>query len=344
MFRRILIVGMGSMGARHLRLARERFPHAEIRVLLHQKKNYESVFADSSMTTKEEAIQFAPEIAIIANPAPFHVSIAQSLAEIGTHLLIEKPLSTSSDGVFKLIETCNTNKAILMTGYNLRYSPTLQYFKERLSEGIIGTILSIRSEVGQYLPTWRPERDYRVGVSARKDLGGGVLFELSHEIDYLRWIFGEIDWVRATLTRQSSLELNVEDSAHLTIGFSPKMNGSQIIGTLNMDFIRHDQTRVCTAVGSKGSLRWDGITGEVFVFEEAAMSWKKLFAHESLRDETYRAEWQEFIDCTSNHGIPSTSAEDGLRVLEVIEAARLSANTGAQVPVSNNRQKPIAKI
>ena len=64
---------------------------------------------------------------------------------------------------------------------------------------IVGKILSVRCEVGQFLPSWRPNIDYRESVSARKALGGGALLELSHEIDYLMWIFGDIDWVKATL-------------------------------------------------------------------------------------------------------------------------------------------------
>ena len=140
-----------------------------------------------------------------------------------------------------------------MTGYNLRFSPSLMYFNELIKKNIVGQILSVRCEVGQYLPEWRPNKDYRKTVSANFHLGGGVLLELSHEIDYLRWIFGEVDWVRATLAQQSSLVFDVEDSAHLTLGFLPNENGRQLIGTLNLDFIRHDQTRACIAIGEKGA-------------------------------------------------------------------------------------------
>jgi predicted dehydrogenase len=214
----------------------------------------------------------------------------------------------------------------------------LQNFRELLHTEVIGNILSVRCEVGQYLPSWRPGVDYRLGVSANKDLGGGVLLELSHELDYLQWIFGNIDWVRATLARQSSLEINVEDSAHLTLGFISKGDEFQLTGTLDMDFLRHDQTRTCTAIGSKGSLRWDGITGAVSIFEEGASSWKNLFTHSPLMDETYRAEWREFINCAKTGLAPSVSGQDGLRVLEVVESARCSASTGAQVSVFDIRQ------
>ena len=330
MINRILIVGSGSAGTRHLRLAREHFPNSQIKVLRHRAQSAIPEFSDGYFSTEAEAIQFAPQIAIIANPSTFHVHVAQELARIETHLLIEKPLSSSLEGVTKLIDICKERKSVLMIGYNLRFSPSLQHFRKFLSAGIIGDLLSVRCEVGQYLPSWRPESDYRQGVSAKKELGGGALLELSHEIDYLRWIFGEVEWVRATLSQQSKLEIDVEDSAHLTVGFLPNSGGRQLIGTLNLDLIRHDHTRTCTVIGEKGTLRWNGLTGEVDLFEEGATSWKKLYSHQPKHDETYRAELQDFLDSIQKKKIPFVTGDDGLRVLEIIEAARISATTGAQ--------------
>ena len=146
----------------------------------------------------------------------------------------------------------------------------------------------------------------------------------------MRWIFGEVEWVRATLSQQSKLEIDVEDSAHLTVGFLPNSGGRQIVGTLNLDLVRHDHTRTCTVIGEKGTLRWNGLTGEVDLFEEGATSWKKLYSHQPKHDETYRAEWQDFLDSIQKKKIPFVTGDDGLRVLEIIEAARISATTGAQ--------------
>jgi predicted dehydrogenase len=331
MFSRILIVGHGSIGKRHLRIAREQFPNAEINVLGHREVLEVPEFSSRYLTTIEAAIQFQPQIAVIANPSTFHLPIAHELAKIGTHLLIEKPISATTDKVFELIETCKEHNCVLQVGYNLRFSPSLQTFREALRKGEIGKFLSVRCEVGQYLPTWRPENDYRKGVSANKSLGGGALLELSHELDYLQWIFGGVDWVRATLTRQSSLEIDVEDSAHLTLGFISNSSHQQLIATLNMDLIRHDQTRVCIAIGENGSLKWDGILGEVSVFEKGASNWRKILDHTPTKDETYVAQWLDFINCINVGATPLVSGQDGLGALEIIESARRSASTGTQV-------------
>lgn len=330
---RVLIVGLGSIGKRHLRLARELMPTADIRVLLHQPGKEIPEFANDCFFSIEDALAFVPHVAVIASPAPFHLSTAQALAVAGVHLLIEKPLSTSLNGVAQLLETCKEKRTVLLTGYNLRFLTSLQCFRELLGEEVIGKVLSVRCEIGQYLPSWRPESDYRQGVTANKQLGGGALLELSHEIDYLRWIFGEVEWVTSSLSRQSGLEIDVEDSAHLILGFSPQAEGAQLIGTLNLDLIRHDTTRVCVALGEKGSLRWDGLTGKVMMYRAGEKTWSELFRYQHERDDSYRAEWQHFLACVSKSIAPLISGEDGLRVIEIIEAARRSAALGSRVAI-----------
>lgn len=333
MITRILIVGLGSIGKRHLRLARELLPSADIRVLRHQKCDSIPEHANGCFSSLEQAVNFAPQIAVIASPATHHVAVAQALAEVGVHLLIEKPLSATSDGVFRLLETCREQKIVLLTGYNLRFLSSLQKFRNLLGESVIGRVLSVRCEIGQYLPSWRPDSDYRQGVSARQELGGGALLELSHELDYLQWIFGEVEWVKATLSRQSGLEIDVEDTAHLTLGFASEANGNKLVGTVNLDFIRHDTTRLCTAIGEKGSLRWNGLTGVVELFEAGAKEWREIFRHQHQRDDSYLAEWQNFLDCVTEHKAPLITGEDGLKVLQLIEAARKSSESGCQVNV-----------
>lgn len=336
---RILIVGLGSIGKRHLRLARELLPNADIQVLRHQECLSIPEYADGCFSSLEQAIAYAPQLAIIANPATLHIRAAQSLAQIGAHLLVEKPLSASLDGVSQLLQTCREHDAIMMVGYNLRFLPALQQFRDLLSENLVGRVLSVRCEIGQYLPSWRPDTDYRQGVSARYELGGGALLELSHELDYLSWIFGEIDWVKATLRRQSDLEIDVEDTAHLILGFTLTNDGHQLIATANLDFVRQDTTRLCSAIGEKGTLRWNGLTGVVELFEKGAKEWREIFRHQHQRDDSYLAEWQHLLECINEKKPPLITGEDGLRVLQIIDAARQASESGSQVQLVKGRTK-----
>lgn len=344
MIDRILIVGYGSIGNRHLRLARQFFPTADIRLLRHKPTAEVPDLSNGCMFSIEDAIKFNPQLAVVANPAPHHLRVAQALAQIGVHLLIEKPISDTTAGVAQLLQTCKDQGAVLLMGYNLRYLPSLQRFRAILLEGLIGKVISVRCEIGQFLPAWRPEADYRQGVSASSALGGGALLELSHEIDYLRWLFGDVDWVRATLSRQSDLELDVEDTAHLILGFGQLSESQPLIGSLTLDFIRHDTTRLCTAIGSKGSLRWNGITGQVAVYPSDGNGWLEIFRHQQNRDDSYVAEWQNFITCVTGQELPLITGEDGLKVLQIIEATRSSAASGCQVNVASTTSRPCGVV
>lgn len=339
---RVLVVGLGSIGTRHLRVARELLPSAAIAVLRHRECTSIPEHADACFSDLDQAIDFAPDIAVIASPATFHVSAAQALAQAGADLLVEKPLAGSCDGVMHLIETCREKGAVLLVGYNLRYLPSLQRFRNLIREGSVGKVISVRCEIGQYLPSWRPGTDYRQGVTARRDMGGGVLLELSHELDYLRWIFGDIDWVQSYVSRQSSLEVDVEDTAHLILGFASWADGRRLVGTVNMDFVRHDATRACTAIGEKGSLRWNGITGAVDCFGADTKEWQEVFRHPHQRDDSYRAEWQHFLDCAERRATPLVTGEDGLEVLQLIDAARLASESGSRVGVA--KLESLAKV
>ncbi|MEQ1742878.1 MAG: Gfo/Idh/MocA family oxidoreductase [Candidatus Nitrotoga sp.] len=326
MLERILIVGFGSIGSRHARLAREIIPDVQIAVLRHQQcDDIPTGAIDYCFTSLDEALQFRPQAAVIANPATHHLKSALPLANAGVHLLIEKPIASTPQGVTELIDICRAKGTVLMTAYNLRFLPALQRFRESLDAALIGRVLSVHAEVGQFLPGWRPGVDYRNTVSAKAELGGGALLELSHDIDYLHWLFGDIQWVSAFLRTQSDLEIDVEDTALLTLGFTGRNGVKSLIATLNVDFVRHDSTRTCVAIGETGTLRWNAITGTVDLFKKGEPSWQTICVHPPKRDESYMAEWHHFINCILQGTPPLISGQDGLAVLNIIQAARLSS-------------------
>lgn len=340
MLDRLLIVGLGSIGRRHLRIARELLPHATVGALRRAGRSEPAPGggdgADATFTRVEDAVAFAPQAAVIANPAPQHLAAALPLATAGAHLLVEKPIAHESAGVAALIAECARRRLVLMTGYNLRFLSSMRRFRDLVRDGRVGRVLSVRAEVGQYLPSWRPDSDYRQSVSARSELGGGALLELSHELDYLRWIFGDVSWVHATTQGVSDLEIDVEDVAYLTIGFGGPGGAKWPVAMLAMDFVRHDTTRQCTVVGDKGTLRWDAIAGTVTVFDADSKGWQTLVDSPGARDESYRKEWREFLRCVKSGAAADPSGGDGLAVLRIVEAARASARSGVVTRVESH--------
>jgi predicted dehydrogenase len=329
----VLVVGLGSAGRRHVGIIKELFPDINIVVLRHRqcdKNDIDALGLYKCVTSIDKAIETNPQAAIIANPATKHIGVAEKLAHNGIHLLIEKPISDSSMGVQALINICNQNNVILMTGYNLRFLPSLIEFKKQLQAKKIGDIYLVRSEVGQYLPSWRPESDYKNGVSANKSLGGGVLLELSHEIDYLSWIFGPIKWVKSHVSKQSDLDIDVEDSANIILGFKSN-DGRELISSLNIDFIRHDTTRKCFVIGEKGTLLWNGINGQVMFFKKSGTQWDELYSSKLEREYTYKEEIKSFFLSVETITIPSISGQDGLEVVKIIENIKESSNNNSMV-------------
>ena len=327
---RVLVVGLGSIGRRHLTLARELLPDADIRVLRRFPNAMSPPEASGVFSSLSDALAFAPQLSIVANPAPFHLPVSMALAENGSHLLVEKPLSHSSDGIAQLIYLTNHRGLRLQLAYNLRFLPSLVFFRKFVQEGGVGEIHTVRCEVGQYLPSWRPGQDYRQTVSAQRALGGGVLLELSHELDYLRWIFGDVAWVEAALMRQGKLEIDVEDSAHLLLGFAAP-TGCAPVASLTLDFIRRDTTRYCLALGSEGSIRWDGISGKVMHYAADRGEWCEVFSPSSLdRNDTFRRQLVNMLSGISSGEPPPIGGTDGQAVMSLIDAARLSDKEGGR--------------
>ena len=328
----ILIVGLGSIGLRHLRIARELFPESRIAILRHKENNEIPEGADEVFFNLSHAIKFQPEIAIICSPASTHVEISRFLVKQGVHILIEKPISNEQKGLKELNYEAVKNNCVLTIGYNLRFLPSLNKFKKLIDENLIGDIYSIRSEVGQYLPNWR-DTDYRKTVSAQKSLGGGVLLELSHELDYLRWIFGDVESVQAQLSKQSKLEIDVEDTAHIILKFKQKENNTNLVASLSLDFIRHDKVRSCHVMGEKASLKWNGLTGDIDLFKSNNSEWENIHSYEIDQDESYKGEWLHFIECINKRKSPDILFQDGIKVLDIIDSINKASSSGKRVKV-----------
>ena len=326
-------MGSGSIGKRHFDVAKALYPNLDVRFLSRAAKNIQPKVADY-IYTWYEVDKFKPDIAIIANPAPFHSQIGIKLAKRGVHLLVEKPMSNLSSDADLLASECKENKVLLKVGYNLRYLSSLKAFKRFIENKIVGDLISVRAEVGQYLPSWRKGIDYRETVSACKDLGGGVLLELSHEIDYLNWLFGTPVSIFGIISKQSSLDIDVEDNVDLLIRYRvKKQENSFLVANLTMDFIRLNPIRQCTVIGSTSSIRWNGLANTVEQYDSSEDTWIEIFKGEDTISETYFAQMKDFISKVLCNDYCNKESIDSINVLHCIEAARKSNKLGAMCSI-----------
>jgi predicted dehydrogenase len=333
MVKRILIIGKGSIGKKHFEHLSNLLPDSEIKFLRHSQIDEKERNSNNDFYSIDEALGFAPELSVISNPASKHIETATIFAQQGSHLFIEKPVSHNVQKVQQLIDLCESKKLTLAVGYNLRFLESLIKFKDAIQAGMIGKLISIRVDSGSHLPDWRSGMDYRKSVSAIEDLGGGVLRELSHEIDYVRWIFGEIDWVKATLINTQVLGLNVEDTAHLVFGLRRNPEGLLVTCQMNLDFVRRDRRRTCMAIGTLGSLEWDGISGEVRLFDVTEQSWISTAVAENLLLQSYEDQWIDVLACIETGDKPKVTGEDGLLVMKIVDATRKSSSSGRMIQI-----------
>ena len=323
---RLAIIGLGSIGKRHLRLIAEIRPDIEIIVM---RSGHGSVCKEEQLATKivhsvDEVVNEGVQAAIVSSPATLHLEQSLELAKRGVHLLIEKPISHTSDRVNELLKILDENDLTAMVGYVLRYDHGAIKFKKWLDNKIKGKILHVRIECGSYLPDWRPDQDYRKTVSALPELGGGVLLELSHELDYLHWFFGNPVDVQAQIRNSGTLDINVEDQADLLI---TSKQGYPI--TVQIDFNRRHVERKCRVLTTEGELIWDAVNKNVTC--KLVNKENSYYEYNNERDYIYRTQLEVFIDCIENNNSPVVTVKDGVNVIKLIDAARNASKKGSKV-------------
>lgn len=326
---RVVLVGFGSIGRRHLANIRTVEPQADITVLRHSRDDaVVPEGADRVVHTLDAALEHLPEIGFVCGPTSTHAGVGVALARAGLHLFVEKPLALSAWEARQLVDACSQAGRMLIVGYNLRFSNSLRVMHAAAREGSIGRVMSGRAEVGQYLPEWRAGVDYRTTHSARAQLSGGIVFELSHEIDYLRWLLGEVTTVDALVGRLSDLDVDVDDTAELLLSFA---NGS--IGSIHLDMTRRDTKRRCELVGTDGTLTWNGVTGETCRFRFDS-GWTTLVsAGGESRNAMYLAQAEHIFACLRGEATPFVDGDDGARVVELAEAVAHAARERRRIAV-----------
>ncbi|WP_417797375.1 Gfo/Idh/MocA family protein [Terasakiella pusilla] len=198
--KRVLIIGMGSIGQKHYQTFQSL--GADVRYVSRHRQE-----ADISFSQVHNALsQFDPDICLIANDTSQHLD---TLKELLSHpkplrILVEKPLFHHP------AQLSVQAQKVVYVGYNLRFLPLLQRLKEEVANR---TVLSADIYCGSYLPNWRAGMDYRKTASASSHRGGGVLRDLSHDLDYTQWLLGEITPHSMLSGTFSNLDLDVEDTA-----------------------------------------------------------------------------------------------------------------------------------
>ena len=326
---KLALVGLGSIGRRHLRLIHKIRPDIDVILVRSGIGEHwpEEKLAHRIVRSVNEAVSEQVQAAVIASPSSLHIEQSQKFAEKKIHLLIEKPLSNNRQGIDELIDTVTHHKIVALVGYIFRYDPGAKRFREIIEGNYLGNLVHAHIECGSYLPEWRPDQNYKETASACVEKGGGVLLELSHEIDYMRWFLGEISSVQALIYNSGLLGINVEESADLIFETKQGMPVS-----MHLDFNRRHPSRFCKLQGENGELVWDALQKKIIW--RLADGEIKTEAFPMNRDYCYIQQLTHFFDCIENKSKPAVSITDAAATLKLIEAAKRGNKIAGRVILS----------
>lgn len=297
---RALVIGYGSIGSRHAKILTEL--GCQVAVVSARAVAVELSFASISQAVQK----FGPDYVVIASETARHAEdiLALRSAGFGGKLLVEKPLFHTA------VNRLSVQMLDGFVAYNLRFHPLVQRLRDILKQE---TIISVQAYVGQYLPLWRPGRDYRTVYSADKDAGGGVLRDLSHELDLLNWLLG--GWQRLTALggRLSRLKITSDDLFALMITFSRCP-----VATLELNYLDRAGRRRMIVNTEERTFAADFVSGQLLIDAEL----------ENIpvdRDHSYREMHRALLEGGCRD--VCTFAE-GLDVVTIISAAEQAAENG----------------
>jgi predicted dehydrogenase len=334
---RILIVGLGSIGQRHARNLRALYGD-RVELLAYRVRGLPHVITDAmsiepaadvgqacgirAFASLDAALAERPVATIVCNPSSLHMATATAALESGSHVLIEKPLSHTLDGVDRIVSLARQRQRIAAVGYQMRFHPVVRRLRQLLSDRAVGAVTAVRSEWHEYLPGAHPYEDYRRSYAARADQGGGVLLCYIHEFDYLQWLFGAPLGVEATASCEARLGLNVEESVVTELHYD--MDGRPVRITVDLSFASEPPLRRCIVTGTSGSIVADLLAPSLLLLDrEGAVVMEARFDGWQ-RNTMFIDEMRNFVAAIEGRAAEIVTASEAAVSLRIALAAKAS--------------------
>ncbi|MEW6149367.1 MAG: Gfo/Idh/MocA family protein [Bradyrhizobium sp.] len=290
-----VVVGLGSIGTRHAQVLRE----LGLRVATVSRReggDYKSI--------GQAVAGIHPDYAVIATETSRHASDLQELAQagFGGAVLVEKPIFAAPAAPPKY------PFAHLSVGYNLRFHPVMKALVERLRGR---EVITVAAYVGQDIRDWRPGRDHRTTASATVDAGGGVLRDLSHELDYLIWLFGPWHRVAALGGASGVRDIDVDDHLDLLLDMqrAPSVH-------VHMDYLDRQGVRRIRVNVDEDTIEADLVRGRLTVNGNVTEV-------PNERDQSYR----DMHVAAMRGARPACSLPEALGVMHLIDASERALRT-----------------
>lgn len=305
----ILILGLGSIGQRHLRnlstlnrkfnffAIRKKFTTPSLNnqnLVTNQdiKKRYNLKYFTSLNQIKKSKIKI--DAAFICTPSKYHINEAIWLIKNNINVFVEKPLGSSLKNINKLQKLILKKKKILhMMGYQLKFNPIISKIKSCLDKKLIGKVYNIFVHNGEHIEDFHPYEDYRISYAARKSLGGGVILSQIHELDYILYLFHNYKFtvLNSISTKITDLDIDVEDT--LVANLSLKKKKQLALCSIHLNFFERPKNRKILIIGKKGKIYADFNNKIMKIFNKNK---KKIYKFKFQRNEIFKKQIKYFID------------------------------------------------
>lgn len=289
-----LIIGGGSIGKLHL-LNLKALKQDELFCLRREHDaEFEKEYNARVLTSAKQVVNIDPDIIYICNPTSLHAEALDIAVSCGAHVFMEKPLTHSLESL-NAIRANWKDDTVFFIGFMLRFHPFVKVIEDKLSEGVIGDVYNARFEFGSYLPSWHPWEDYKKSYAARKDLGGGVINTITHELDLIQYYFGDPTAVTAVKRNLGKLSIEVEEIAEAIFEYPDKLV------TLHLDYLQKDYHRQVNFFGSEGKIRWNWHNNKLIV--DRHRSGKEIIELKEVFDvnQLYVDELKHFLKLVENN-------------------------------------------
>ena len=342
---KILMIGLGSIGQRHLRNIR-RILGNDVEIIAFRERGLPRTFSDdmkirenvtleeefsiTSFANLDEALATKPNVAFITNITAKHIECATKAAKAGCDLFLEKPLASNLEGVQELKQIVDSKGLIAFMGFQNRYHPGLVQLKKDLDENIFGNIVSVIVEIGERLTTMHTYENYAETYMARSDMGGGVVLNQQiHEIDYTSWLFGYPENVYSMGGTASKLEIDVEDNSSSI--YHIKNGGRNFPLYIHSNFFQFPPTRRCKVIGDKCVAEIDLIKSQYYRTEN-----DKIFTIQYdnfQRNDMFIQELNDFFSSVNNRKQPKITLDEGIATLKIALATKEAMKTNSLIKI-----------
>jgi predicted dehydrogenase len=322
---RVLVVGAGSIGERHARCfaatGRAQLALCEIEPALGKAVAERCAIAEVH-ERYETALSAGFDAVVIATPAHLHVAMAAAAVRAGAHVLVEKPLGTSLDGVDELIALVDERRVTAAVAYVYRCHPALAAMRAALADGRFGKPLEVVANSGQHFPLYRPA--YRdIYYNDRATGGGAVQDALTHVINAGEWLVGPIDRLAADVDHLALDGVGVEDTAHVIARHGP------VMGCYSLNQHQAPNEVTMTVVCTRGTTRFEYHRNRWRWMTEPGGEWTDEDAGPLERDALFVRQAQAFLDSIEGQAPPICTLAEARHTLGANLAILRSAEHGA---------------